>query len=347
MIGQISRSMRYLFLVTGFQFVIACGAAKSGAEEPAADVTKGIVPRARIIVDNDFGGDPDGLFQLAHHLLSPSVEVRGVVGSQHHEGGFYGSPGTATHACEKAKRLLETMRLAEQITVYEGANTKLRDARTPIESAGARFIVDEAMREDSRLPLYVVCGAGLTNVASACLLEPKIAERLTIVWIGGPEYAGQALPPSGDKHTEYNLGIDIVAGQVVFNDSQVPIWQVPRNAYRQALVSNSELQHRVDGESATGRFLMAELADLMRRSKYSLGEAYVLGDSPLVLLTALQTAWAPDASSSEYVVLPAPRINDAGRYEPNPAGREIRVYTRLDIRLMMEDFYAKVALGGE
>lgn len=26
-------------------------------------------PIARVIVDNDFAGDPDGLFQLAHHLL--------------------------------------------------------------------------------------------------------------------------------------------------------------------------------------------------------------------------------------------------------------------------------------
>lgn len=30
-------------------------------------------PRMRVIIDNDFSGDPDGLFQLAHHLLSPSV----------------------------------------------------------------------------------------------------------------------------------------------------------------------------------------------------------------------------------------------------------------------------------
>jgi hypothetical protein len=34
-----------------------------------------ITPRQRIIIDNDFGGDPDGLFQLAHHLASPSVEI--------------------------------------------------------------------------------------------------------------------------------------------------------------------------------------------------------------------------------------------------------------------------------
>ena len=40
-----------------------------------------ITPRMRVIVDNDFGGDPDGLFQLAHLLLSPSVDVRAIIGS--------------------------------------------------------------------------------------------------------------------------------------------------------------------------------------------------------------------------------------------------------------------------
>ncbi|HEU5484006.1 MAG TPA: hypothetical protein VFU98_03795, partial [Microlunatus sp.] len=37
--------------------------------------------RFRVISDDDYAGDPDGLFQLAHHLLSPSVQVRAVTGS--------------------------------------------------------------------------------------------------------------------------------------------------------------------------------------------------------------------------------------------------------------------------
>jgi hypothetical protein len=32
-----------------------------------------IKPRMRVIVDNDFSGDPDGLFQMAHLLLSPRL----------------------------------------------------------------------------------------------------------------------------------------------------------------------------------------------------------------------------------------------------------------------------------
>jgi len=38
-------------------------------------------PRARVIIDNDFSGDPGGLVQLAHHVLSPSVEIRAIIGS--------------------------------------------------------------------------------------------------------------------------------------------------------------------------------------------------------------------------------------------------------------------------
>jgi hypothetical protein len=40
-----------------------------------------VTPRMRVIVDNDFSGDPDGLFQLTHILLSPSVEIRAIIGS--------------------------------------------------------------------------------------------------------------------------------------------------------------------------------------------------------------------------------------------------------------------------
>ena len=38
--------------------------------------------RARVIIDNDFAGDPDGLFQLAHHVLCTSVEVVQVIASR-------------------------------------------------------------------------------------------------------------------------------------------------------------------------------------------------------------------------------------------------------------------------
>jgi purine nucleosidase len=303
-----------------------------------------VKPRIRVIIDNDFGGDPDGLFQLVHHILSPSVEIKGIIGSQHYKGGFYGSPGTATYACTQVNELLSIMQLTGKLPVYEGGASGLTDIKTPIVSDGAKAIVQEAMREDTKMPLYVVCGAGLTNIASAYLMEPQIANKIILVWIGGAEYQGLAIPPPKGKNLEYNLGIDIKACQVIFNVSDISIWQVPRDAYRQALYSYSELVYKIKSNGITGKFLVEKLEDLMKRSKRSLGEAYVLGDSPLVLLTALQTSWEIDPASSKYVIKLAPRINDSGLYEETSDGRKIRVYTNLDTRLMLDDLIAKLAL---
>ena len=77
-------------------------------------------------------------------------------------------------------------------------------------------------------------------------------------------------------------------------------------------------------------------------ARLRLGETYVAGDSPLVLLTALQSSFEPDPSSSLYDTVPAPAIGDDGVYAARADGRPIRVYTLLDIRLMLEDFYAKL-----
>lgn len=303
-----------------------------------------IKPRVRVIIDNDFGGDPDGLFQLAHHILSPSVEIKGIIGSQNYKGGFFGSPETASFACTQVNELLSKMQLIGKIPVYEGGVSGLLDVKVPIISDGSKAIVREAMREDVQTPLYVVCGAGLTNIASAYLMEPRIASKIIMIWIGGAEYQGLAIPPPNGNNLEYNLGIDIKACQVIFNVSDISIWQVPRDAYRQALFSYSELVYKIKSNGITGKFLVEKLEDIMKKSQGSIGEAYVLGDSPLVLLTALQTPWEADPASCKYVIIKAPRINDSGTYEENKEGRKIRVYTYLDTRLMFDDMIAKLTL---
>lgn len=64
----------------------------------------------RVIIDNDLGGDPDGLFELTHHLLSPSVEIRDIVASHMYEQGF-GGPGTSEYAKEQAMKILQLLKL--------------------------------------------------------------------------------------------------------------------------------------------------------------------------------------------------------------------------------------------
>ena len=301
----------------------------------------------RVIIDNDFSGDPDGMFQLTHLLLSPSVEVRGVVGSHLAAGdGFDPSKRQAQNAAKKAKELLQLMNLTINIPVFAGSNTAMANDSTAVRNEAVDFIIKEALRTDTKLPLYILCGAGLTELASALLTTPTIADRLTVIWIGGAEYPDIAIPPPNYSNPEYNLNIDIAAARVVFNRSVIPIWQVPRNAYRQALLPYSQLLLKVKPQGKVGSYLTGLLESLMTRIQpfANIGETYILGDSPLVLLTALQSSFEADPSSCTYVSKMAPKINEQGAYEFNYSGRTIRVYTRLDVNLMFDDFFAKLEL---
>lgn len=305
-------------------------------------------PRFRVISDNDYAGDPDGLFQLAHHLLSPSVDVRAVIASHLAVGDPFDSSGrSAANGAAAARRIVELVGPTGTTPVVAGSEAPLT-GREPVPSAAAELIVAEAMRTDTAMPLFVVFGAGLTELASAYLMEPAIADRLTAVWIGGPEHSALgAVPPPGAMPVEYNLNIDLIAAQVVF-DSPLPLWQVPRNAYRECIASMSELVLRVRSRGEIGRHLHQALVDLFDRvvpHGLNMGEVYVLGDSPLVLLTALQTGFEADPASSGYNLLPRPRIADDGSYRSRSDGAPLRVYSGLDVRLMLEDLYAKLELA--
>ena len=214
-------------------------------------------------------------------------------------------------------------------------------------TAAAAAIIEEAMRDDTDVPLFVTCGGSLTNIASAWLMEPRIAGRLTLLWIGGREYDDLAEPPPRALPVEYNTSIDIVAAQIVFNTSNLDLWQVPQNAYRQVLVSRDELLLRMHSQGEVGEHLFRSLdqfAEEMQSYGLPTGETFILGDSPLVLLSALHSSFSPSPSSSEWIERPRFGLLASGHYDSTRQGPTVRISTRLDTCLLIEDLYAKLAL---
>ena len=123
----------------------------------------------------------------------------------------------------------------DKSVIFKGAPHGLVTKSEPVVSEGAELIVREAMKEDDR-HLYVAFLGPLTDLAAAYLMEPRIAGRLTAIWIGGGRY------PNGGP--EYNLGNDIMAANVVFS-SGIELWQVPKNVYEMIPVSFAELELKV------------------------------------------------------------------------------------------------------
>ena len=312
-------------------------------EHPWLGEWGGATARARVIIDNDFAGDPDDLVQLVHHLLSPSVEISLIVSSHLHVG--HGSPDTAAaEGAEVVRSIVERMGLDAGDVLCAGAERALTDATTPQASAATERILAEAMRDDPR-QLFYVAGGSLTDLASALILHPSIAGHLTLIWIGGfghDEDLSGLVPDD-----EYNFSMDVAAAGVVFDAPELEIWQVPRTTYATCIMSDAEMITQWAMAGPLGAHLRDEVRAEMERfsgADRAVAETYVLGDSPLVLLTALTNFWAADASSCSYVVKPTPALLPDGSYRERPDARPMRLYTAVDVRLMHADLAAKLTL---
>ncbi|WP_103061722.1 nucleoside hydrolase, partial [Actinomyces qiguomingii] len=308
-----------------------------------ADGLPGVTPRTRVIIDNDFAGDPDDLFALAHHLLVEGTQVRGVVVSRLREDDPWNRTASSVRAGrERVETLLATMGVTG-VELYDGDDRGFDTYDAP--TAASRFIVDEALRDDDR-PLFLVAGGSLGDVARAFKTEPAIADRLTLIWIGGGEHPGLAYVPEGGTDLEYNLALDPASASYVFNDTEARIWQIPRDVYRSATVSMPTIRRGCARAGAVGAYLLSELNQVreMVAGMAHPGATYVLGDQPLVLLSSLQTTFEPDAASSYYDVIPTPRIAPDGTYRYPQNTRPMRRYQRIDNRLLFDDMFDSLAV---
>ncbi len=109
--------------------------------------------------------------------------------------------------------------MGEECTVFKGSREFLRDEHTPCDSPAVRDLVLRAESYSSERPLYVVAIGAITNIASALLTAPSIAEKIVVVWLGG-----NARHYTDTK--EFNMLSDYAAARVVMQRG-VPLVQLP------------------------------------------------------------------------------------------------------------------------
>ena len=287
------------------------------------------VPEAskiRVVVDTDAKNEADDQYAITHFLLSPTMDIKAVTAA--HFEGKAGTGDSMERSFREIEKILELMEI-EDVPALRGQ----KDPEDRSISDAARFIIEEARKDDSR-PLYVAVLGAATNLAAALRAAPEIGTRLTAVWNGGGPY------PAG--RSEFNVAQDPEAARTLLSSS-AQVWQIPQNVYASFEVTLAELNSRVRPCGKIGEYLARQLEeDNLREFKPGFllraGENWTLGDNATVaalLMSRFRGNW---------YTRPAPKINDGLTYEDDPEGKEIRVYTSLNTRMTLEDLFAKLAL---
>ena len=280
----------------------------------------------RVIVNTDAKNEADDQFAIVHALLSPSLDVRGLIAAHF---GTVRSSRSMLDSRDEIDLLLRLMGLEGKVTVANGAADAIPDETTPQDSPGARLIIEESKLATQDSPLYVSFLGPLTDMASAILLDPEIVNRpVVVIWIGGPGYDGL-----WQGRIEFNLSNDIKAANVVY-DSGIEVWQVPSTVYSQVSVGYAELDARVAPHGDLGKYLVDQLKEWNETYNKEPIESRSLGDSPAVSLMLY-----PRGGS--FRIRPSSRFSVEGAYLPGK-GNPIRVCESVDVRFLLEDMFHKI-----
>lgn len=289
------------------------------------------VPSGRIdaVLDTDAYNEVDDQFAIAYMLKSADkINTRAIYAAP-----FF-NPKSKGPADGMEKSYDEILKLLEfggmEADVYKGSTSYLPDEKTPVISDAANHLAKLADNYSPENPLYVVSIGAITNVASAILINPKVAQNCVVVWLGGhaQHYA----------HTrEFNMMQDVAAARVVMG-SKVPFVQLPcGGVVTEFRISRPELEYWLCGKN--------KLADYLAKNAIEEAESYASGKPwTRVIWDVTAVAWLLNDGNrfmkSRLVSTTMPSYDNL--YSQRPDAHLMRYVYQIERDALMEDLINKL-----
>ena len=220
----------------------------------------------RVIIDSDAKNEIDDQWAIALAVLSPErFRIEGFVSANFDNHGQWSGPRSVEASAQEIELVLEKAGMANIWPVKRGSEP-MQYKTVPVESEGVDFIIERAMAGTPEDPLWVVGLGAATNLASAYLKEPRIADRVVAFW-----HLRTRWP---EKCYNFNVFNDTRAARLLFH-SPLPFVLFDTGTYLTCSMHESEKMVRPYGA------LGAYLHDYRHTNPYFSGEnkgLFDLGD---------------------------------------------------------------------
>ena len=293
------------------------------------------VPEGKIdvVLDTDTYNEVDDQFALCYMLSYPEkLNVKAI----------YAAPFLNTRSASPEdgmeKSYDEIMRLLTftgkeglKSVVFKGSRKYLDDEKTPVESDAARDLVKRAKAYSPEAPLYVVAIGAITNVASALLIAPEIAENIVIVWLGG--HATHWV-----NTREFNMYQDVAAARVVMGSAS-PFVQLPcMGVVDKYMLPLCEIELYLKGKNPVGTYLAETVHNAVRHVDEGKAPSRVIWD-----VTAVAWLLNEGGRFMQCKTIPCPVPEYDNTYSYPEGTKPITYVYHIDRDTLAGDMYRRIA----
>ena len=279
--------------------------------------------KINIILDTDTCNECDDQFALSYLIKSKdlfNIEAITVVPYSHTEEGVKVRDGQELSYNEILK-ICNWLNFDINNKVFKGSMDYIQNGYDE-KNAAVNKIIEVALKNNKT---YILGIGAITNIALAIKKEPKIVNKIEIIWLGGNELGYK-------DNLEYNFMQDVEAVKIVF-ESKVKITILPcENVVSELKININSLKSYLEGKSELCNYLI----DRFYNDWYhGIQESRVIWDISVI-------AYMINKNWFETKQISCPNIGKDNSYEVTDNRHKITFVTKLDRDKTYEDLFMRL-----
>ena len=280
------------------------------------------IDKINVILDTDTYNECDDQFALAYLLKSQErFNIEAITVAPYHHDNNISIIERNEKSYNEIIKICKYLNFDTTNKVYKGSEDYLQNNYNETTKAVEK-IIEIALKNEKT---YILSIGAITNIAIAILKEPKIIDRIEIIWLGGNSLLQ-------NKNDEFNFRQDIKAVKTIF-ESNAKLTIIPcKNVASNLITSIYELEHFLKGKN--------ELCDYLCQRFYNDGvhgiqERRVIWDIS-VIAYMLNKSWFMSEEIS------CPRIREDSSYELTNNNHKITMINYIDVNKVYTDLFNKL-----
>ena len=278
--------------------------------------------KINVILDTDTYNECDDQFALAYLLKSQErFNIEAITVAPYHHDNNISIPEGNEKSYNEIVKICKYLKFNTTNKVYKGSEDYLQNNYNETTKAVEK-IIEIAMKNEKT---YILSIGAITNIAIAVLKEPKILDKIEIVWLGGHSLLQ-------NKNDEFNFRQDIKAVKTIF-ELNVKLTIIPcKNVASNLRISIYELEHFLKGKNELCDYLCQRFYN---DGVYGIQERRVIWDIS-VIAYMLNKTWFTSEEIS------CPRIREDSSYELTNNNHKITMINYIDVNKVYTDLFNKL-----